>query len=420
MPEAVTSSSPGTSQSAPGAPAPAPSYGRPPAALLLALVTVALVVRLAAVVLLGPAAPAVSDKRLRYDRIAHSLLAGDGFARKGAPSADSPPLYPLFLAGVYGVFGPSDGAARAALAVVDSATVGVVLLLGWAVVGRRAAVLAASVAAVLPYSIFQVLAAGSDTLFLLLHTLALLFLARAWLDDQGRHWAAAGALLALATLCRAVPFLLPDPLAALVLLAGRGTLRHRAGRAALLVVVFAAVLAPWMVRNAVVFHRFVPVQTLGGYQFLLGTLDTESPPRRWSGYRSLPSDPVTRDGYLARRGWERIRDDPAAYAGRLARRTVRMWSRTHSGRFDTWLGAANAVLLALAAAGVALAPRRRALLPLLVAFAYFVAVHTVLMSIFRYLLPVVPILLVLAAVPAARWLPGRWPAEAAAPGRLGA
>jgi uncharacterized membrane protein YoaK (UPF0700 family) len=97
-----------------------------------------------------------------------------------------------------------------------------------------------------------------------------------------------------------------------------------------------------------------------------------------------------------------------------------MWSRTHSGRFDTWLGAANAVLLALAAAGVALAPRRRALLPLLVAFAYFVAVHTVLMSIFRYLLPVVPILLVLAAVPAARWLPGRWPAEAAAPGRLGA
>jgi 4-amino-4-deoxy-L-arabinose transferase-like glycosyltransferase len=375
------------------------------AAILPLILLLALALRLGAVLVLGAGAPAVNDKHQRYDPIARSLLAGEGFSRDGRPSAASPPVYPLLLAAVYATFGESDRNARIALAVVDTATVGLVFALGLGLLGRREAVLAGGAAAVLPYSIFQTLMAGSDVPFLFLHTAGLLLLGRAWIEDRGRWWAAAGALFGLATLCRAVPLLLPAALAALLLLAGRGSRRHRAGRAALLVAAFAAVVAPWIVRNALVFDRFVPVQQLGGFHLFLGTVDTEG--ERWQGPYRGPTDPLDQDAYLARRAWEKIRRDPAGYAGRLAYRTVRMWNKTHSGRFETALAVVNGTLLALAALGVALHRRRRRLLPLLAVLAYFVAVHTVLMSIFRYLLPVVPILLVLAAVPVARWLP--WP-----------
>ena len=381
-------------------------------AIWLALVLLALVLRLVAVALLADSAPERNDLVQRYDPIAHSLLAGEGFRRGGVPTAVSPPVYPLFLAGVYGVFGASTGAARTALAVVDAATVGLVFLLALRLYGRRTAALAALGAALLPYSTMQIVYGGSDVLFLALHTAFLAGLVHAWLSGRRGAFAAAGALRGVATLCRAVPLLLPALLVALVLAAGRATLRERAVRAALLAVCFAAVVSPWIVRNWLVFDRFVPVQTLGGLHLFLATYDADDLPRSGPRAGQRAEDGVARDQRLLGAAVERIRSDPGAYLRHAGGRLVRMWSKTHSGRYEGWLLAINSLLLAMAAAGVAMTRRRWRLLPLLAVFVYYVGLHTVLLAIFRYLLPVVPILLVLAAVPVARLLGGR---EAEAP-----
>lgn len=381
---------------------------RPPARRLaaawLALVVVALVLRLAAVGLLAGGAPEQNDRVQRYDPIAYSLLAGEGFRRGGVPVAVSPPVYPLFLAAVYGVFGPSAGAARTALAVVDAATVGLVFLLARRLFGTRTAVVAGLGAAFLPYSTVQIVYGGSDTLFLFLHTAFLAGFAHAWLSGRRGAFAAAGALLGLATLCRAVPLLLPVLLATLILAAGRAPLRERAVRAALLATCFAALVSPWIVRNYLVFDRFIPVQTLGGLHLFLATYDSDELPRAGPRERRQVDDGVARDRRLLAEAVDRVRRDPGRYLRHAGGRLVRMWSKTHSGRFEGWLLAANSLLLAMAAAGVAMARRRWRLLPLLAVFAYYVALHAVLLAIFRYLLPVVPILLVLAAVPVARLL----------------
>jgi 4-amino-4-deoxy-L-arabinose transferase-like glycosyltransferase len=377
------------------------------AAPWLLLVLLALALRLAAVGLLAESAPEQNDRVLRYDPIAYSLLAGEGFAIGGVPVAVSPPVYPLFLAAVYGVFGPSEGAARTALAVVDAATVGLVFLLAGRLFGRRTAVLAALGAAFLPYPIVQILYGGSDTLFLFLHTAFLATFVDAWSTGRRGTFAAAGALLGVATLCRAVPLLLPVLLVALILAAGRVPMRERAVRAALLAVCFAALVSPWILRNYLVFDRFVPVQTLGGLHLFLATYDGDEIPRPRPRARAQSPSDVDSDRQLQARAIERIRQDPGRYLQNVAARIVGMWSKTHSGRYEGWLLAANSVLLAMAAAGVAMARRRWQLLPLLAVFAYYVGLHSVLLAIFRYLLPVMPILLVLAAVPVARLLGDR-------------
>lgn len=387
---------------------PDPTSRRRPALTCLVVVLVALAVRLAAIVALDDLAPRVNDRVLRYDPIALSLLAGEGFSHRGNPTTSSPPVYPLFLAAVYGVFGHSERAARAALAVVDAGMVGLVFLLGRRLFGDLAGLVAAIGATFLPYSIVQIVMGGSDILFLFLHTLFLAVFVQAWLSGGKRHHAAAGALLGVATLCRAVPLLLPVALVALLLAAGRGTWRRRALRATLLALAFVAVITPWIVRNWVVFDRFIPVQTLGGMHLFMATIDPETSPRDGSRrWRPKSGDQVENDRQFFVQAAQRIAENPASYARQVGRRQIDMWSRTHSGRYESWLLAANSLLLALAAAGVVLSRDRWRLLPLLGVLAYYVALHSVLLAIFRYMLPVVPVLLLLASVAVAAALPRR-------------
>src|SRR3712207_2411060 len=84
---------------------------------LLAVLAVALVVRVAAV---GLVDVALINDPVDYDAHAQSIAAGDGYpdsyARGGGPTAFRPPLYPTFLAAVYEVAGHRVGAARLAQA----------------------------------------------------------------------------------------------------------------------------------------------------------------------------------------------------------------------------------------------------------------------------------------------------------------
>ncbi len=71
------------------------------------------------------ATPPFSDMA-HYDKIARSLLSGEGFSSDGKLTAYRPPAYPCFVAAVYAVFGPSPSAVRMAQAVLGAMTCGVV------------------------------------------------------------------------------------------------------------------------------------------------------------------------------------------------------------------------------------------------------------------------------------------------------
>lgn len=117
--------------------------------------------------------------------------------------------------------------------------------------------------ALAPASIVLAIALFSESLFIFLLTLGI------WLWGE-RRGVAAGIAFGLATLCR--PVLLP--FAALVAVAA---LVFRFNRALHLRIALCAaiVVTPWIVRNAVTQHAFIPVSTLGwGANVFLGTIDT--------------------------------------------------------------------------------------------------------------------------------------------------
>lgn len=174
-------------------------------------------------------------------------------------SAGHPPLYPLLLAGLTKIGLAGTLAHRSLGMVLGALTIALVALIARRVAGDRAGVAAAALAAVYPIFIGVDGALMSETLYGPL--IAGMLLAGLHLADNPSVRAAAimGALIALAALTRteALVFI---PLLALPL-AWRGGGAGRLARLGALLAACAVVLAPWMIRNATTFDRFVPIST---------------------------------------------------------------------------------------------------------------------------------------------------------------
>jgi 4-amino-4-deoxy-L-arabinose transferase-like glycosyltransferase len=361
----------------------------------------AFLIRSAVIVGLPGLVPIMPDKTKRYDHIAMNLLRGDGFSLGGRPTAVSPPLYPLVLAGVYTFTGRSDQAARLALALVDAGTCALFFGLASRLFSRRAALLTALCAVLSPFQLYMVLVGASDALFAFLVAVTLTALLAASERPTPTRLLVAGGAISLATLCRAVTLLFPLAAVPALWIASRASARAKLRSGLLLLAGAALVLTPWTVRNWHVFGRFVPVQTLGGYHLYLASLDWKDPADREAIRQKRPSDSEA-DAELYSGALTRITADPLRYARLSNRRLSSMWFGSASGALSGVLISVNSTLLALAVSGVWLERRRfRALVPLYALVLYFVAVHLVIASIFRYMMPIVLIVTMMAMVPCA-------------------
>lgn len=262
-----------------------------------------------------------------YDRHAIAIVDGQPyfsqFAPPPAPSAFRPPLYPLALAVVH-VLGGAGTGGRLLGALLGVATVLLAFLIASRLWGRRAAVVTGALAAVFPPLVLLNASLLSESLFLPLE-LAVLLATLEYRDRRKLRWAVlAGALCGLAALTRVNGLLLV--IAALV---GVWTLRPRSRRSALLAslaVLVAAVVtvAPWTIRNTIVFGRFVGISTQGGYA-LAATYNPESarvqPPGRpiqtqqLATFRALYRDRSLDEGERASRLTARAVDFAIAHPG---------------------------------------------------------------------------------------------------------
>jgi 4-amino-4-deoxy-L-arabinose transferase-like glycosyltransferase len=267
--------------------------------LLLAL---ALVLRLGYVAA-TPGYQAMNDAH-NYDVHARSIAAGHGFAHIGSgPSGETafrPPGYPYLLAGVYSLSGVERAkastrlqAGRIANALVGTVIVALIGVLSAQLFDRRVGLVAMALGAVYLPLILVGGSLMSEPLFAALLVGALAAAVQHRRSAHRYHWAlVAGVLGGLAVLTRANAAILLAPLVVAVWDARpRWSWRALAPPAALVAVAVAAV-APWTIRNAVVFDSFVPVSTQLGTA-LAGTYNDAARTDRdhrasWRSLRRVP------------------------------------------------------------------------------------------------------------------------------------
>jgi 4-amino-4-deoxy-L-arabinose transferase-like glycosyltransferase len=183
------------------------------------------------------------------------------------------PGYPVFL--VAATLGDPNRVVLAKLANAVLGAVGAVLLaaLSARLFRRRpVAIATGAVAAVDPALVLTSADVQSEPLFLLL-LLAAAFLLSVCLDRPSSNAGVlAGGALALAALTRPTALAFA-PLLAAPLADRRWPFRVRAHLAGSTVLGFVLLLAPWTIRNAVVYRELVPVSDLGAVNLYLGNSD---------------------------------------------------------------------------------------------------------------------------------------------------
>jgi 4-amino-4-deoxy-L-arabinose transferase-like glycosyltransferase len=371
--------------------------------------------------LLVPVVP-VSDSGA-YDAFARNLVEHGVYGwEAGNPHAFWPPGTSFLYAGLYWAFGYNYAPivvlniVLSALLIIASARIATRL------VSETAGHYTAWIIALWPTLVFYVTVLASELPFVLLITLAL----DCWTVRQRtiRHVLLAGVLLGAASLVRPLALVLPVVFGFGSLMPSRLSAQNLrihlvqvlASLAAMLVVI-----APWTVRNVLLYEELVLVSTNGGITFWMGNT-----PNTDGAYMGTPEDLAhLRDNELEKvlkaRALDYIRQEPVAFIVRTARKALALYDNESIGihwndkgieqrfgraalvplkRFTqvAWLG-----MVLLLATGIVHLVRARTMLQILsfqplLLMAFFTAVYSVTVSQDRYHLSFASVIAILAAV----------------------
>jgi 4-amino-4-deoxy-L-arabinose transferase-like glycosyltransferase len=248
---------------------------------LMAILAVALVLRVAYMIFQSRMAiPVHHPDSLLYDAIARNLLDGKGYVgrnylivKDGMQTAFYGPVYPIFLAALYGAFGYAYKFVQIAQILVSVATCWLVYTTGKMLYGRTAGLLAAAMFALYPELVAYPSAILSETLYIFLEVALVYMLAKALSEEEPKTsmFAATGCVFALAFLCRQVVAVVPIFLIPFVYMRyrGRGS-KWLSVRIAAFAFAAIVVIAPWSVRNYFDMGTVSPATSTGGVTFWWG------------------------------------------------------------------------------------------------------------------------------------------------------
>lgn len=345
--------------------------------------------------------PQPGDDALAYRALAESLYEDGTYGGPDFrdPSDWSPGAPLLFAAGHFVAGGVNDGVGRGIQALLGTAAILVVFLIGARLdPGPAGPLAAAGLVALYPPFIHSVGSLMSEPAAIF--TLPAAVLAFLWADSvRGRWrlaaWLVPGLLFGLTSLIRP-EYMFVGIVIGLFLLARRWTRDRPTGALAatgLFLVAFLVPIVPWTIHNIVTLDRVVPITTGSGKALFVGTYlpaDGEYQRvkadllERYEGVSLEPGseqldrvDPaplfdraaaeypqLDRDEALGRIGRENLstylREDPVGYAGMLVRKGARMWSSGVGEAMSSTPGRVVQVLLVLTGlAGAVLLARRR-------------------------------------------------------------
>jgi 4-amino-4-deoxy-L-arabinose transferase-like glycosyltransferase len=357
--------------------------------------------------------------------IAASIASGRGFSSPLtlAPSGYSAwlsPIYPYLLAGVFKLFGVYSYTSNLVIHCIDCAfsafTCWPIAALGTRTFGKKVGGTAAWLWVILPSSIFYPVIWVWDTSLAGLW-MALLVAATFALRGSSRKsaWVGYGALWAAGAMINPSLLSVLPVLALWALWPLRQDFRRAAVLATLTSMIFLAGLAPWTIRNYMVFHKFIPLRSNFGLELWLGNNpdvpDTWTPSLHPSDNRQEAAKFVamTEIPYMEQKQSEAIafmRAHPTDTARFFFHRFANNWISTSDPPGDLWAGfslyyklilVSNCLFALLSFLGVLFAYRTRNewSLPFASILLFFPVLFYITHTDPRYRYPIDPIMTVL-------------------------
>ena len=286
--------------------------------------------------------------------IAASLAAGHGYSSplyvSSGPTAWITPVYPLVLAGIFKIFGIYTLNASIVIRCFNILCSGLtcywVVLLGRKLFGNAAGVTAGWLWVILPYAIFfPVVWVWDASLTALLLMCCLLATYSIEERRDAWSWAGYGALWGFAALVNAAVLSVMPGCFLFATFRCRQRNPNWRKLAAFFALAWALTIAPWVVRNQIVFHGQVVFRSNFGLELWLG--NNSQVPDTWTWWLH-PSDDAGERAEFVRVGevaymqekkaeaWAFIKSHPAGASRFIFHRFLETWTANRDSFADLW------------------------------------------------------------------------------------
>jgi 4-amino-4-deoxy-L-arabinose transferase-like glycosyltransferase len=257
---------------------------------------------------------------LEYDKLGRGIAGGLGYTLGEEPVTSLMPGYPVFLGALYFCFGPHPTVIR----VVQVLCITMAACVLWTAMrrhwGERAAWIGFWAIALLPAWFIYPGTLNAESVLLMVE---ITFLAASLRQPKTLIWAAGcGAICGVLVLIKP-EFVVWLPLPAL--LVGR---RRVPVTFAVTALCLAVVLAPWTIRNALAFNRFIPLSTKTGHALWLSGHRPELTEFGGAEFNAalarchVPGDPKATDGCLLSDAKSQVAEHPGYFVKTAVGRVV--------------------------------------------------------------------------------------------------
>lgn len=353
-----------------------------------------------------------------YHYLAQNLLSGNGYVLEpdGPPNLWRPPLYPFFLAGIYGFFGQNHVVLVLTQIFFDLISCVILFLIGKTIFDRKTAFIAVMVWGFYPFSTYYTARIMTEPMFTLLLALLIYVIIKTKDNISGKMAFSIGAIQAFICLCKA-SMLYTLPLVAIYLFGIRKIRQYVTLRNIFLLFLgFFLFVSPWTIRNYFVSERFILISTPGGYAFWSGNYfltdgrdDDELSPYQLELLEEARKGIATNDkDFMApensilflKATIENIKSKPNEFVKLTFKKFLRFWYSIFHPKvkgFQVWVTILQLGILIPGFFGVYRAVKNnKNVFPILMIILYLVIIHTITSSTLRYSIPIMPYMVLFA------------------------
>ena len=265
----------------------------------------------------------------QYILIAKNIASGNGFNMLPDSNllANRAPLFPFILAGVFKFFGQGYWPTRIFQVCISSLVPVITYLIGKEIAHERVGRVSAYISIFYPFYVFYSGYVLTETLFVFLSCLSLLYLIRFIKTGSYQDSLLAGIFLGLSALTRPIALGFGLFFVMCYFFVSRCRLK---GSAVILATMFLVIL-PWTIRNYIVFEKFVPITTEAGRVFYSGN----NPMNKTGGCirhvdfiepkETGSMGEVEASKYMFKKGLEFIRHNPVTFLKMSVKKVGRLW-----------------------------------------------------------------------------------------------
>ncbi len=355
-----------------------------------------------------------------YGPMAQHIVDGKGFVFNGKVPDRYPPGFPVYVAAHLYVAKRFNvdpfKLITATNILVMALSCLLIFRIAESIFTPRIGFLAACLWATYPFALWLIPEPSTEVPFILVFTLAVWLFVRNLGALSPGGAIVIGLLVGVAALIRPVALFVPLVLAATILARRGFGLRQRLMCAALIAAAFVAAIAPWETAVRVHDHRWILLSSGGSHGMLDGLTFPRNFDRGRRGHAAIPADVVAlaqhiqvsrgsleTTGDVVRFMFGELLRDPAPTVKMGILKVIRSWYATDSMQHEAPAALLQFIYLMLIVPGAWLAwnrfPEKRLPIALLLLLAlYFWGLTTLVLSILRYMVPVMGLLLIFAAV----------------------